>query len=308
MIYFVRNNKWDLMDFLWSGLECPYEIIELPPLLDTSKSRLLCKVAHLLWKFNIYLKWQYFEKSIYEKVSTIKKSDHVIFVGYFARAALNLIPYLPDGVTAHISFWDKIANLSDYHALIRYVRGMNVDLATYDLQDARTYGLRFVPQYYNFNHFPILNNDNLKNDFYYMGSNVDIIRLEQLNNMISFFDREDWTYQLLLVDNKKTKWISYTDNLKNVSQCRCIIELNKPGQFGLTMRTMEALAMKKKLITNNPRIKDYPFYSRENIFIWGEDDVFTIKNFLEAPYENVEESVINDFDVNNWIKKILSNQ
>jgi hypothetical protein len=44
----------------------------------------------------------------------------------------------------------------------------------------------------------------------------------------------------------------------------------------------EALKYEKKIITDNPHVKNYDFYRKENIFIIGEDSENELKNFIEA--------------------------
>jgi hypothetical protein len=48
---------------------------------------------------------------------------------------------------------------------------------------------------------------------------------------------------------------------------RIIIDIQHPKQTGLTMRTIEMLGLKKKLITTNKDVVDYDFYDEKNIFI-----------------------------------------
>jgi len=62
MIYIIRNKKWDLMDFLWDAIEEPHQILDLPPLLNTWESNLSCKLAYLLWKVGVFIRWKYFDR------------------------------------------------------------------------------------------------------------------------------------------------------------------------------------------------------------------------------------------------------
>lgn len=307
MIYFIRNNKWDLMEFIWSGIKTPHEIIDLPPLLNTQLSKFLCKIAHLFWHIGIFLRWRYFEPTVYSKLKTLKPGDHVIFVGYFARAVLNLTPYIPKGVSIHLSFWDKIQNLQDFNTLMPVIKKLNIDIVSYDKEDAQKYGLRWIPQYYNFSSFPHFEQKN-NNEYYYMGSFVEEYRKDILNQIKEALTKFGLKEKILLVDNNKTKWISYRENLQHVADCAILIELNKPGQFGLTMRTMEALALKKKLITNNPDIKSYSFYNRNNIFIFGENHFEELPLFLSKEYLDIPKDIVEENDVNTWLTRVISNE
>ena len=68
---------------------------------------------------------------------------------------------------------------------------------------------------------------------------------------------------------------------------------------------MESLSFRKKLITNNPHIKEYNFYRSNNIFILGEDNPEYLKDFLEKEYEDIPFGIIAEYDVNAWINKIF---
>ena len=67
--------------------------------------------------------------------------------------------------------------------------------------------------------------------------------------------------------------------------------------------TLEALFFKKKLITNNRDIVNLQFYNANNIFVLGIDKLENLKNFMDKPYENIEQKVIDYYDFNEWLKR-----
>ncbi len=77
------------------------------------------------------------------------------------------------------------------------------------------------------------------------------------------------------------------------------------NQTGLTLRTMEAIFFKKKLVTTNKAIKHYLFYHPDNIFILGEDSIENLSNFLEKDYHPLEHDKINFFESQNWFDRFL---
>ena len=52
------------------------------------------------------------------------------------------------------------------------------------------------------------------------------------------------------------------------SNSRCVLDSAQEGQMGLTIRVLEALGAKKKLITTNEDIVNYDFYNEENIYVY----------------------------------------
>ena len=71
----------------------------------------------------------------------------------------------------------------------------------------------------------------------------------------------------------------------------------KKGQRGLTLRSLEAMIMGKKLITNNKHIMTMPFYSSQNILIIDNNtDITNITNFLESEsYTKLQEGWYNKY-------------
>ena len=74
------------------------------------------------------------------------------------------------------------------------------------------------------------------------------------------------------------------------------------GQKGLTIRAVEALFYRKKLITNNGAIRDNAFYHPDNVFVWGEDSPADFDAFLQSPYHEVDKQLIRTYDIEYWIK------
>lgn len=90
-----------------------------------------------------------------------------------------------------------------------------------------------------------------------------------------------------------------------ISQSRCILDSPQDGQTGLTIRVLEALGAKKKLITTNPYVKSYDFYREENIYVYNGKFDYKSKFFCE-PYANIDRSIYEKYALRNWIKKLMS--
>ncbi len=94
---------------------------------------------------------------------------------------------------------------------------------------------------------------------------------------------------------------------EKMADAEILIDLLRKDQDGLSFRVFDALALNKKLITNNINIKEYDFYNPNNIFVIENTDVFTIpKKFLEHPHEKVPQQILNNYTLNHWVDKILS--
>ena len=47
------------------------------------------------------------------------------------------------------------------------------------------------------------------------------------------------------------------------------------------------------------------FYRSENIFIYGEDKIENLANFIDTPYAEVEEEIVKYYDFDNWILRFF---
>ncbi|NLT08223.1 MAG: hypothetical protein GXY08_01805, partial [Ruminococcus sp.] len=72
---------------------------------------------------------------------------------------------------------------------------------------------------------------------------------------------------------------------------------------GLTLRNMEAIFNGKKQITDNTAIRKYNFYSRDNVFILGEDDFSKIEEFVRTPSLGYDRKIVNYYTFDEWIKR-----
>lgn len=61
------------------------------------------------------------------------------------------------------------------------------------------------------------------------------------------------------------KFMSYKDNIEYVKRSKCLLEIMQGGGNGYTLRTCEAVAYNKKIITNNYILKDAEFYDEKMI-------------------------------------------
>jgi hypothetical protein len=98
--------------------------------------------------------------------------------------------------------------------------------------------------------------------------------------------------------------LSEQENLKILSQSNTVFDIQHNRQSGLTMRTIETLGAKRKLITTNTNIRNYDFYNKNNIYILDEYNRSGIEEFMEQPYKAVEDSVYRKYSLKSWISYI----
>ncbi len=181
---------------------------------------------------------------------------------------------------------------------------------SFDKDDCKKYILNYNNQ---FSFKKIFNaGENVKgdvSDFYFVG--MDKNRAELLMKIKSRSERIGKKVNFIIVKDKTSlkngciysQPIDYLSNINNLFNTKTIVELVQNGQSGLTVRCVEALFAKKKIITNNECIKEYDFYHPNNIFILEDDNLYSkgFEMFLEAPYYELSNEVTQKYDFEQWI-------
>lgn len=92
---------------------------------------------------------------------------------------------------------------------------------------------------------------------------------------------------------------------KIYAKSRCVVDIESPTQCGLTMRTIEMIGLKKKLITTNRDIVNYEFYNPSNIMVVDRRNFKIDPEFINKPYENISDEIYQKYSLHNWILQVL---
>lgn len=101
--------------------------------------------------------------------------------------------------------------------------------------------------------------------------------------------------------------LSEAEVLSLVKQSRAVLDIQHADQTGLTMRTIETLGAKRKLITYNRSIKEYDFYNKNNIYVLDDHNWDGIVDFLRGDGEPIDESIYQSYSIRSWVDRILEN-
>ncbi|MEI7884114.1 MAG: hypothetical protein WCI30_02045 [Clostridia bacterium] len=104
----------------------------------------------------------------------------------------------------------------------------------------------------------------------------------------------------------KFKPLSEEENLNILKISNSVFDMQHNKQSGLTMRSIETLGAKKKLITTNKNIKKYDFYNENNIFVIDESDLAGIELFIKNEYEPISDKIYKKYSLHSWIKIIIN--
>lgn len=118
-------------------------------------------------------------------------------------------------------------------------------------------------------------------------------------------------HKLLASEFKYAKWSDFQTEKVPANQMmeifkdsKCILDAPQAGQTGLTIRTIECLGAKRKLVTTNADIKRYDFYDPVNIIVFDENiDLYS--NFFTSNYRQIEKSIYEKYSLKEWLKVML---
>lgn len=196
-------------------------------------------------------------------------------------------------------FWNHIYNPD---ILNRISEG--IELWSYDKADCNRYNLKNNSQFY-FKDLAFCNEISPKQDFFFIGTEKG--RTKAIKECLDIIDASDLSKNFIVIGNSRKdrlkKYVPYDKAVKMMSESRCIVDLVPSVQKGLTLRPLEALFGKKKLITNFKDIVNYDFYTPNNIFIIGKDNPLYLKDFLKSPLDFIDDKIMDYYDFKNWIKR-----
>lgn len=115
----------------------------------------------------------------------------------------------------------------------------------------------------------------------------------------------DRSYSNVRSENFKFKSLNGEQIFEKVQKSKIVIDIQHPKQTGLTMRTIEMIGMKKKLITTNKDIINYDFYNKDNIFILDRDNPKVDIKFFETEYKEINEKIYWKYNIKNWLEEIF---
>lgn len=194
---------------------------------------------------------------------------------------IKLFPYLrnhfPDSKIVCFT-QDLIETIIDFYSNVPidvdYIKFYSDLFVSYDPADAKRYDIAFHPTVYS-----QINLDcrggKIRYDLFFLGR--DKGRLDKLVAICEEARRRHLICKFILFDVPNERRIesegityvdnqlSYWDNLQYCLESRCIVEILQNRAFSPTFRTWEAIAMNRRLLTNNVSLKDSNVYDERYI-------------------------------------------
>lgn len=216
--------------------------------------------------------------------------------------------------------WDSLA----FNKNALGISDMFDGLFTFDMNDANKYGWNYRPLFYDESRV----NTKLERDIdicYICSAHsqrikiLERIKTECEKKQFSLFHylyaikRSYFLHKYVLNDKLFRKFaddvytvpLSSEDTNDIYERSKVIIDYTYPGQNGLTMRTIESIGHRCKLITNNRNIEKCDFYNPYNIFIYSDCDVRIPSDFVNSSYEPIKPEVYIKYSLESWVKEVF---
>ena len=268
-------------------------------------------ISKVLLKRN--LKNELRQEMILHKLNKLGPQDQILVINpeLIDREFHNKIKKCTKRYIAYL--YDSLARCPAEHLV-----DMFDDVFSFDQKDAKKNNFKLIT---NYNYLSeVKNAEPIKYDLVYLGSYDNrisclwkiIARIKTFKIKYNFVvvGKKTWTKNLNIQDNSDItftrKRIEHQDIARYYNQGNVLLDLMRNNQTGLSFRFFEAMALKKKIITNNPTVKDYDFYTPENILVLNEDFSNIDPAFFQSTYQELPPEIYKKYTIGTWVETVFN--
>ena len=214
--------------------------------------------------------------------------------------------------------WDDVARVKNFDRIKKLFNR----IMSFDLCDCQQYGFEFLPTFYLDDYK--YKNEEKQYDFFMVGA-LHSDRIDVLEKILANYPRDQYRWNVKLVAGRESivlaklkgkiglktpfyissKRISAKDSAELLKRSRIVIDIQMPGQSGLTLRSIESLAAHAKMITTNENVEKYDFYCGNNICIIDRNNPIIDPEFVDSDYMNLPEEILGRYSIHNWVKRLF---
>lgn len=214
--------------------------------------------------------------------------------------------------------WDSIANKKDAIKLFDYCD----DIISFDLEDSIKYNkVGFLPLFYESNYnlprneskYDLAFIGTVHSDRYKIISALDNRELKFYKFMYMPSNALYYLRRFLSLSMLKSKKSDFNFNkissnqIAEIFSCsKAILDINHPGQKGLTSRTFECLGAGCKLITTNNEIVKYDFYHPDNVYILDRNNPKIEMSFFTTAFNEEFNEKIKSNHIDSWVSNVIN--
>lgn len=188
-------------------------------------------------------------------------------------------------------------------------------IMTYDKGDSEKYGITLYDGPYSKLPVELLDSEVIESDINFVGMAKD-----RLDSLLKLYDRltacgircdfnipnlpKEFTIDRPALARGKME--DYIDHLRKVQKTKCVLDITQRGTDGFDVRVWEVVVYGKKIISNNRRLKEAPFYNPKLIFVF--DDVAEIDpDWIKADVYD-EYKIYDNIMPEEWLKFVIENR
>lgn len=186
---------------------------------------------------------------------------------------------------------------------------------SFDSEDCKKYGFKWFNSTLSMPR-GLSHDDNYKSSAFFVGvggERLDLLHsifytiVSSIENTKFIINGVKRSQQVLEKVVEYNHTISYPESQKYAFNTDCIVEVIKPNQTGMTLRTCEAIMFNKKLLTNNSDIRKLPFYDERymSVFSCADDiDLSFLSRNIKVDYKY--NGYFSPYEILNIIKTSVS--
>lgn len=255
-------------------------------------------------------------------LAKIRSNDPVLIFGIDNPKELRILSRFIPSKNRSIFLWNPISGSNQKHSkLARRIDSIKKigKVFTFDPHDGETFKIEIVNQVYR-SVEPFVGNigANIKWDLYFIGQDKGRLKILQsieaaatkqglISNFAIIKDKHR-TYHTPESKSLSSKPVDYRENISNVLQSRCLLEILQANQTGPSIRCMEAIFFNKKLITNNAHMRLSELYHPDRILILGDDNHNEIADFLSRPIPANSDELLKKYEFKQWCRQFASEE
>ncbi len=258
------------------------------------------------------LKKQQRQELILQQLKVIGKQDQILVINpeQIDREVHEKIKTYTERYIAYL--YDSLARNPAEHVLTLFDK-----VFSFDKKDCATHHFELITNYI---YLPAQNyNKDASFDVVYLASYDERLKLlyritAKLSTLgLTYFyvivGKKTWKKEFFGKGNSNCKYtrkrIKHSDITDYYSKGNILLDLVRNKQDGLSFRIFEAMALRKKVITNNRTIVDYDLYNPNNILVLNEDLSNLTPDFFQSDYEELPPEIYNKYTLETWVNTVF---
>lgn len=219
-----------------------------------------------------------------------------------------------NGVSKKLIFRNTVSSYILRHCTMQNDK---IVMYSFDKADCEKYGLNYYRQYcpeFHSVHVPTRKNKPLA---YFLGMDKgrkDLLDDIEINNphvetrFIIKRTPKGFVSKIkgLFVREGDYRKISYLEHLSNSAESQIIVDIVKSTQSGITMRSLEAMKLGLKLVTNNRCIVDELFYDESRVFIL-DSSLIIPQEFLRSSFRPIDSDLYYEYSMLKLLREVTGN-